>query len=480
MSTKENECVSTEQTDLTINVNVPNRHMKFDLSLRKFITAVNDKKLDVSREPVVNTEDLISKNATTADYRHTKDPVLVTQKDIVEYTIRVYNEGELDGYANMILDDVPEGVEMVAPEYTSDGKANNMNAEYRWVMCRRVREGEDVANKETFTYDKKLYVITDNASEADAIVTDYLSLEMGKDAGSAENKNLLKAFNPKVGTFTPDNYRDIKVQFKVKEGKSNKLVTNHAQIVQHSYKNGESIIDIDSTPNEWEEPPRDDDQDYDVIRVGYFDLALYKWVTTTVVAEDGKTKEYDSKHTQSDKSNVVNVSIPKNKVKDVSVKFKYQIRVENQGTIAGNVLEVKDHIPEGLKFIPEDNTDFGWVLNEDGTVTTKYLKDTVLQPNETAEVTIVLTWINGNNNFGKKINYAEISEDYNRHGWTDIDSTPNNFYKEPKEDDEDKDVVMLQVRTGADNTVIYIIIGIVALCIVSSGVVAIKKFVLSK
>ena len=479
MSTNENECVSTEQTDLVINVNVPNKLQKFDLSLRKFITAINDKALEVSREPVTDTKDLVSGKSTTAKYEHSKEPVLVTQKDIVEYTIRVYNEGEMDGYASMILDDVPEGVEMIAPNYTPDGKAENVNAEYRWVMCRLVREGEDVTGKETFTYDNKLYVITNEASEADAIVTDYLSFEMGKVAGSDENKNLLKAFDPKVGAFTPDNYRDIKVQFKVKEGKADKLITNHAQIIDNRDSNNNYIIDIDSTPNAWENPPRDDDQDYDVIRVGYFDLALYKWVTTAVVTEDGKTKSYDSSHTLFDKSNVVNVNVPKNKINDVVVKFKYQILVENQGVIAGKATEIKDHIPEGLKFVQEDNKDFGWVLNEDGTVSTDYLKDTVLQPNEKTEVTIVLTWINGSNNLGKKTNYAEISQDYNEYNWSDIDSTPNNFSKEPKEDDEDKDVVMLQIKTGNDKMVAYVVIGMVVMTIVSTGVLAIKKFVLS-
>ncbi len=479
MSTNENECVSTEQTDLVINVNVPNKLQKFDLSLRKFITAINDKALEVSREPVTDTKDLVSGKSTTAKYEHSKEPVLVTQKDIVEYTIRVYNEGEMDGYASMILDDVPEGVEMIAPNYTPDGKAENVNAEYRWVMCRLVREGEDVTGKETFTYDNKLYVITNEASEADAIVTDYLSFEMGKVAGSDENKNLLKAFDPKVGAFTPDNYRDIKVQFKVKEGKADKLITNHAQIIDNRDSNNNYIIDIDSTPNAWENPPRDDDQDYDVIRVGYFDLALYKWVTTAVVTEDGKTKSYDSSHTLFDKSNVVNINVPKNKINDVVVKFKYQILVENQGVIAGKATEIKDHIPEGLKFVQEDNKDFGWVLNEDGTVSTDYLKDTVLQPNEKTEVTIVLTWINGSNNLGKKTNYAEISQDYNEYNWSDIDSTPNNFSKEPKEDDEDKDVVMLQIKTGNDKMVAYVVIGMVVMTIVSTGVLAIKKFVLS-
>ena len=58
-------------------------------------------------------------------YTHTKDPVLVNPTDIVEYSLRVYNEGEIAGYASRIIDDVPAGVVMVAPEYDKDGKAIN-------------------------------------------------------------------------------------------------------------------------------------------------------------------------------------------------------------------------------------------------------------------------------------------------------------------------------------------------------------------
>ena len=458
---------------------------QFDLSLRKFIAKVNDNPLEESREPSVDVSKLISGESTTATYTHPKEesPVLVNPEDIVEYTIRVYNEGEVDGYADMVLDDIPEGVEMIAPDYTPDGIASNLNAEYRWVMCRLVKEGEDVSGKDTFTYDKKQYVITDNASEAEAIVTDYLSKKVGDAAAtedSAINPNLLRAFNPEIGNMTEANYRDIKVQFRVqKEGakeRAGKLLINHAQIIDDSDSDGNSVTDRDSTTNVWIDG--EDDQDYDVVKLGYFDLALYKWVTDAIVTEDGKTTEYPSYHSQTDKSNMVDISIKKNKVNDVTVKFKYQIKVENQGTIAGKALEVKDHIPAGLKFVAEDNTEFGWVATDDQTVTTDYLKDTVLEPGETAEVTIVLTWINGSDNLGEKVNYAEISEDENEHGWKDIDSSTDNFKDVPREDDEDGDVVMLQIRTGAASYVVYIAVALAAMSIVVAGVVGIKKYVL--
>lgn len=97
-------------------------------------------------------------------------------------------------------------------------------------------------------------------------------------------------------------------------------------------------------------------------------------------------------------------------VKSAVIKFKYQIKVTNEGEIAGYAEEVKDYIPSGLKFVKEDNSK--WTMLEDGnTVTTDQLKDKLLQPGESAVVEITLQWINGQNNFGLKQNWAEISKD---------------------------------------------------------------------
>ena len=450
------------------------RDKEYDLALRKFITKVNDEELEESREPVVDCAKLVA-GETTADKVHTKEPVLVQPKDIVEYTLRVYNEGKDDAYADSIVDDIPKGTKVIAPEYAEDGTPLNMNAEYGWVMYRQVREGEMIIPEAVITVDGKSYIPTSNADEAEIIKTEYLSF--ARDAVA----NLLKAFDLEAGVMKPENYRDVKVQYAVceqDEVEADKILINYAQIHSMSDENGNTpVIDRDSTPGIWEDTPRDDDQDIEKIKVGYFDLALYKWVSTALVTEDGKTTEYPSEHTQSDKSNVVNVSIPKDKLKNVTVKFKYQIKIENEGTIPGKALEIKDHIPEGLIFVEEDNKEFGWKQNEDGTIVTDYLKDTVLQPKETAEVTVVLTWVNGENNLGKKINYAEISKDYNDYGWPDIDSTPDNFKDTPREDDEDGDEVMLQVRTGA-SAIAYIVIGLVAMTIVAGGAFGVKKFVI--
>ena len=465
-----------------VTVVIPNKPNGFDLSLRKFITKVNETELtgEQSREPVVDTSKLKTGESTTATYTHTKEPVEVSPKDIVTYTLRIYNEGMLDGYAKLIMDDVPQGVQMVAPAYDEQGIASNLNAKYGWEMYKELAENEQegVSEQDIIKYNEKVYIKTQNAEEAVLIVTNYLSKENGEkimaSTGANENPNLLKAYNAQTDTLS---YKDIEVEFKVKaSNEEDKIIINYAQITDDEYADGTDVTDRDSTPTEWIEG--EDDQDIEKIKVRYFDLALYKWVSSTLVTENGKTKEIISEHTQDDKSKLVNVTIPKDNLDETIVKFKYEIKVENQGNLEGYAKEIKDHIPEGLKFVAEDNKDFGWVIAEDEkTITTDYLKDTLLKPGETATVQVVLTWINGENNLGEKWNYAEISEDYNEYDDADdIDSTPDNFKDKPVEDDEDGDMVMLNVRTGGMN-VIYIVLGVSVALIISAGVIGIKKFV---
>ena len=78
----------------------------FDLALRKFITSIstdgNFKDATTktyNRAPQVNTENLKTGKATTAIYNHSKEPIYLNIGNYVLYTIRAYNEGQIDGYA---------------------------------------------------------------------------------------------------------------------------------------------------------------------------------------------------------------------------------------------------------------------------------------------------------------------------------------------------------------------------------------------
>ena len=410
--------------------------VKFDLSLRKFITAVNNTEI-TSRIPQVDVTPIKDGSSTTAKYDHPKDPVLVSNGNIVTYTIRVFNEGEMDGYASEIKDDMPQGLKFLTD--------NKTNIEYRWKML-------DKDGKET-----------ENLDEAVSIVTDYLSKEQEKTAGA----NLLKAFDGEKL-----DYRDVKVAFEVTEPNTpDRILINQAQISKDSDKDGNDVTDQDSVPDKWNEG--EDDQDIEKVKVQYFDLSLRKWVTQAIVSENGEEKIIESGHkAEDDPEDVVKVDLKKSKINKVTIKFRYKIRVKNEGNIAGYAKELKDYIPNGLKFVPEDNP--LWKQIDEKTITTDQTKDILLQPGDTTEVEVVLTWINDSENFGVMDNWAEISKDHNDFNSPDIDSTPDNNKK--GEDDIDDAPVSVGVQTGQIKT--FTTIGLAVLVILSSGVVLIKKFVL--
>ncbi len=403
--------------------------VRFDLALRKFITKVNDEEI-TSRIPVVDKTNfgttVDGKEVTTCEYKHPKDPVLVGNNDIVVYTIRVYNEGNVDGYCESVKDDIPQGLTYL-PDHA-------INKQYGWTLLDK--DGN----------------ATTKVSDAKYVITDYL-----KDS-------LIKAFD-KDSMDSPD-YKDVQVAFKVDEPTlatpNSRELINHAQIRK-------SLPDFDSTPDEWIEG--EDDQDIEKVKVLYFDLALRKWVTHAIVIEDGKTKVMETGHKpEDDPESIVKVELNEDRLKDTVVKFQYSIRIKNEGEIEGYCTEISDYIPEGLKFVAEDNK--GW-KEVDGKVVTDQLKDKLLEPGKTADVIITLTWINSDKNMGVKVNTAEISKDKNKYEAPDIDSTPNN--RKAGEDDIDDAPVALVVMTGAAQS--FVLIGIAALAVVGTGIVLIKKYV---
>lgn len=183
-----------------VTPNIPEQKL-FDLALRKFITAktTGETKTQITnRIPDVTSTNLATLNngKWTVEKPHIKTPVEVNVGDIVEYTIRIYNEGELDGYALEITDHLPEGLEYI------DSALNRENA---WVP----------------------------SSDKKTITTNKLS------------KTLLKAFEGGEISFA-----DVKIECKVVASvtSSDQILKNVAQITDHIDINGNKT-DRDSQPN---------------------------------------------------------------------------------------------------------------------------------------------------------------------------------------------------------------------------------------
>ena len=422
---------------------------QFDLSLRKYITDIDGAEV-TERVPDVDVSKLIPNGTeTTAEYNHPKKPLEVVRGSIVTYTITVYNEGEIDGYVNEITDYLPEELEFV--------EDSEINTKYNWKVSKDGR----------------------------TVTTDYLQYK-----GTESTDNLIKAFDK-----TKLDSKSVQIQCKVKStAEYGRIITNLSQITEQSDSNGEDMTDRDSEPDgnftlpsdeelpkykENEEdkkyiPGQEDDDDYEKIKVVYFDLALRKIVSKAIVTENGESVVTETNHKfEDDPEEIVKVDLGRKNLKNVTVKFEYQIRITNEGMIEGYAKEVKDYIPEGLIFNKEDNP--LWQEISEGIITTDQLKDTLLQPGESAVVTVLLTWKNSQDNLGLKVNVAEISKDYNKHHTHDIDSTPDN--KEDGEDDIDDAPVMLSIILG-QNPKTYFGLTLLMLVTIATGIVLIKKFVL--
>ena len=432
----------------------------FDLALRKFIIAVGkDTNIEeteylknsdgtYTRAPIVdtsklNTTDENGKLITTAIYNHTKEPVELSVNDYVIYMLRVYNEGDIAGYASEIKDHLPEYLEYV------DGKFND---QYKWSV----------------------------SEDGRTVTTKYLSNHLIDATTTDDNGKIILS------------YKEVPIMCKVKDtAKSSEKITNIADITEYrdedknivtdrDSKSDNLIIPVDSELPGYKDdekgdyiPGQEDDDDFEKVVVRTFDLALRKWVTQAIVIENGKETVTETGHkAEDDPEQVVKVELNRKKLNSLTVKFKYSIRVTNEGDVAGYAKEITDYVPEGLKFVAEDNSD--WTDEGNNVISTRKLENTLLQPGESAEVEVLLTWINGKDNLGLKVNTAEISEDYNDKHLHDIDSTPDN--KVPGEDDIDDAPVLLSVSTG--QTRIYFTLGFIVLITIAGGIVLIKKFVL--
>lgn len=412
---------------------------KFDLSLRKFIIAVNGTELksDViegnvyTREPKVDTSKLgtLDENGnliTTATYNHPKTPVEVEKGDIVTYILRVYNEGSLAGYANEIIENIPEGLEFIAD--------SQINKQYGWT----VREDGKLVT--SYLADKKL----------NSVVYTGMELEDGTMSGAILD------------------YKDVQVELKVVANASEftgEIITNWAEI------NVESNKDIDSTPGN--DVKTEDDIDYEPVKLVYFDLALRKFITNV----DGT--EYNNRIPEVDTSKMGTIDEVTGE-KITTAKYThtkdpvvletgstviYTIRIYNEGTIAGYANEIVDNLPEGLEFLPENQTniDYKWtMIDEEGNITqdvshakkiiTNYLSENndstkVIDGYKNENGTITLSYqdvkvafkvIEPNTSNRIVINTAEIS----KASMEDIDSIPGN--NEVGEDDIDNEYVRVE------------------------------------
>ena len=420
---------------------------RYDLALRKQIISIYNtyKSQNVEYNDRFAKLDNTQKHTIYDYYDVDANKPTVVEGDIVTYSIRVYNEGEVDGKALYVTDRMPTGL-----EYIPD---NDVNKKYGWKAYKESTAEVENAVK---IGEKNYEEVSFDSKEIYMYATEYL-----KDT-------IIKAYTGEGEASYAEVQMVARVRAKKEVGEEKEYkLRNIAEIGE------DDGDDEDSTPGNENEWKSEDDLDVEDLQLVEFDLALRKWVTEAIVIENGKGAVTPTGHQPyDDPEQVVKVELHRKKLNQVVVKFRYSIRVINEGQIAGYAKEVTDYIPQGLKFLAEDNE--GWTDEGNNVISTKKLENTLLQPGQYADVEVILTWVNSEDNMGVMVNTAEISQDENEYGVPDIDSTPDN--QKPGEDDIDDAPVMLSITTGQLR--IYFTLGFVVLATVAGGVVLIKKFVL--
>lgn len=207
--------------------------------------------------------------------------------------------------------------------------------------------------------------------------------------------------------------------------------------------------------------------DLGIVEDAKFDLKLDKIVQAITVNNGKNTTEhvYNSK--------LAKIDFESKYSKTSSMVVEYKFTITNEGGIAGYVKKLADYLPTEFKFNSELNKD--WYEGKDGVIYNASLANTIINPGESKEVTLILTKnMNGDDDFGLINNSAEIYETSNDYGALDIDSTPGN--KATNEDDYSTANVLTSVKTG--DVVIYTTLIITIITIVGVGIYMIKKKVL--
>ena len=359
-------------------INIKNGTPEFDLAVREYISSVIDsrgisKKFE-SREPQITQENLrklATKNAelsngTTALKTHSKQPINVSSGDIITYTIRIYNEGQINGYAKEITDYIPAGLEFVSPDQSE------INRRFGWQA-----------------------VTSDNKT----IKTEYGA------------NQLIQKFNlqPKDKKYSLS-YIDIQLQCRVTAitNSDDNFLRNIVEITKIADYNNNPISDRDSTPNNlsdqskigynWGESERgkgyedDDDVEIALLKGRYFDLALRKFIISVNNRELKDQNKYDREPVVDTKPIVEATSttaIYKHKKNPVTIApgniVTYVIRIYNEGNIDGYADEITEHLPAELEFVNNDfNAANGWVLDAND-ATQRTLKTTLLSAEKDKE-----------------------------------------------------------------------------------------------
>ncbi len=135
------------------------------------------------------------------------------------------------------------------------------------------------------------------------------------------------------------------------------------------------------------------------------------------------------------------IEVSRKSVDSTQVEITYNIVVSNTGEIEGTAI-VEETIPEYLE-VKSNGTSSEWQETEDGNL----IAEVELGVGETKELKVVVSWKNGNSNFGTQNNTVTITDT----------SNPANFEETTLEDNTSEAEIIIGIGTGIkENIEVYI------------------------
>lgn len=352
----------------------------FDLSLREVITKVDGESTQENRKIVIEglekietenievenaeVEDTEKTNITTAQYKHTKEPLIVKNGSKVSYNINIYNEASIDGIATIIKSQLPTGLQLNLSSLSTqliEGKTQY------YIITEKgnkyIVQYDETMNTITFQLDTNMATTNIEAfSKRETLDFDTLEYECIVQCIADEQSN---TYLTSISYIYEEQKADGTIITNQKgEDRDSEPHTISIKTAQElktindiGYKgNAENPTDLGQKDTYYKGEQDDDDFEKLVILPQVFDLKLIQF------ADKASNEDTEEKIIKVDTSKLNTTDITGRKIttaeyeiekKPISVKvldfIKYTFRVYNEGDYDGCATEISVNIPKGLE-----------------------------------------------------------------------------------------------------------------------------------
>lgn len=375
-----------------------------------------------------------NKSGTTIKYMSDKTPVEVAPGDIVLYKMTIWNEGDFDGYVQNVQDFLPNYLEYVpeddAPEEVKT-YVKSANNTFGITISKGETKNSTTKINIAFSQTKKINKTDNNGTKikSNNNLEFYVACKVNTNA--PRNTTLMNIAAINIYGYIDENGKYKKCST---YGIDRDSVENNHDIETFKDYVGSINNFLNDTDNNFKKTDKgewvdEDDEDFEIVTVKGFDMALRKFITK-IENPDGTVQYFNREPTIDDDTidafeDGKTTAVYRHKKTPIKVKkgatVTYTFRIYNEGYIAGFVNSICDYLPEGLSLKTDSgiNRYYRWTTGSDSKTIYSYFLST--DPERTGEFIpeYEIQPSNGVEGFEKLANGKTIS-DSNKF-WIDVE-----------------------------------------------------------